>query len=68
MSGFSLPTASIPDWAKNLSDEQFLHRIGTVKNSNKSHPIPQQDSKSEDYKDTLPVKATSWVAEFPETV
>ncbi|XP_059168604.1 uncharacterized protein LOC131950454 isoform X2 [Physella acuta] len=71
MSGFSLPTASIPDWAKNLSDEQWhtqvLHRIGTVKNSNRSHPNTVQDSKSEESKETLPEKATSWVAEFPET-
>ncbi|CAL1532059.1 unnamed protein product [Lymnaea stagnalis] len=70
MSGFSLPSDSIPDWGKNLPDDQWrvqiLHRIGTASSSKKHYS--EENSESEVH---VEVKASSdksseWIAEFPD--
>ncbi|KAH9519031.1 hypothetical protein Btru_008945 [Bulinus truncatus] len=65
MSGFSLPVESIPDWAKNLPDDQWplqiLERIGRKSDSKKSIDEHKKQHLEESF------SGTSWTAEFSET-
>lgn len=69
MSGFSIPPDSIPDWAKNLPDDQWrvqiLHRIGTASTSKKHIEENSQKEENVKVKDNC-AKTSEWIADFDQ--
>ncbi|BFZ11746.1 hypothetical protein BsWGS_14785 [Bradybaena similaris] len=75
MSRFSLPTENIPDWARDLNDDQWqqqiVSRIGIIsdKGEHSVNARPLTPASSEDSRDTITaavIADDSWVAEFAE--
>uniref|UniRef100_A0A2C9KG28 Male-enhanced antigen 1 n=1 Tax=Biomphalaria glabrata TaxID=6526 RepID=A0A2C9KG28_BIOGL len=67
MSGFSLPKESIPDWAKDLTDDQWNCQIlKHLRVSGKSAEKNLTDVQKQEQED-LSTAGLPWVAEFLET-
>ncbi|CAG5121159.1 unnamed protein product [Candidula unifasciata] len=76
MSHFSLPTENIPDWARDLSDDQWQQQIvsriskisDTAERSTTARPLTSPDfiEKSTDTKTAALAADDTWVAEFAE--